>query len=114
MSGASGFFGAAWLAAASPLAHAADVATTSMRVGSMTLHRCAAPDAWCGNFSRPLDPAGVVAGEVPIYFEFYPHTGVGASQGTLVATEGGPGYPATLTRDAYLALYARCVRRATC
>ena len=72
----------------------------------MELHRCATPGAWCGNFRRPLDPAGVVAGELPIYFEFYPHTGVGAAQGTLVATEGGPGYPATGTRDAYLAMYA--------
>ncbi|MGH8254017.1 MAG: alpha/beta hydrolase [Steroidobacteraceae bacterium] len=72
----------------------------------MTLHRCATPDAWCGDFSRPLDPAGVVRGELPIYFEFYPHTSAGVSQGTLVATEGGPGYPATLTRDAYLAMYA--------
>jgi len=96
----------AWLAVLSPLAHAADVPSTSLRVGSMTLHRCATPDAWCGDFSRPLDPAGVVRGELPIYFEFYPHTSAGASQGTLVATEGGPGYPATLTRDAYLAMYA--------
>jgi len=106
VSSARRIYWAAWLVVASPLAHASEVASSSMRVGSMTLHRCVTPDAWCGDFSRPLDPDGAVAGSVPIHFEFYPHTGGGAPQGTLVATEGGPGYPATLSRDAYLALYA--------
>ena len=106
MNGLRGFFWAASLAAAAPLVHAANATPPSMQVGSMLLHRCATPDAWCGDFGRPLDPAGVVAGEIPIYFEFYPHTGAGTAHGTLVATEGGPGYPATLTRDAYLAMYA--------
>ena len=54
---------------------------------------------------RPLDPTGAVPGRISIYFEFYPHTGPGKSIGTLVATEGGPGYPATLSRDEYLALF---------
>ena len=43
---------------------------------------------------------------IPIYFEYYPHTASGSAAGTLVATEGGPGYPATESRDDYLSLYA--------
>jgi pimeloyl-ACP methyl ester carboxylesterase len=42
---------------------------------------------------------------VAIYYEFYRHRGRGKSVGTLVATEGGPGYPATGSRDDYLALF---------
>ncbi len=72
----------------------------------MTLHPCATAGAWCGSFVRALDPTGTISDQLPIYFEFYPRTGPGPSQGTLVATEGGPGYPATESRDEYLELYA--------
>ena len=54
---------------------------------------------------RALDPTGAVPGSVSIYFEFYRHSAPGSSRGTLVATEGGPGYPATESRDDYLALF---------
>ena len=73
-------------------------------VGSLTLRACA-HGAFCGHINRPLDPAGAVDGTIPIYFEFYPHTRPGPPQGALVATEGGPGYPATESRDDYLALF---------
>jgi pimeloyl-ACP methyl ester carboxylesterase len=46
-----------------------------------------------------------VAGTISIYFEYYPHTAAGRAAGTLVATEGGPGFPATESRDDYLALF---------
>lgn len=62
-------------------------------------------ERWCGRLERPLDPAGSVAGTIGVYFEYYPHTGAGAAAGTLVATEGGPGFPATDSRDEYLELY---------
>ena len=54
---------------------------------------------------RALDPSGVVAGTLPVYFEYYPHSAPGPATGTLVATEGGPGYPATESREEYLALF---------
>jgi pimeloyl-ACP methyl ester carboxylesterase len=79
--------------------------TDLLKVGSLTLHRCETAAPWCGSLSRPLDPAGVVPGTVSIYFEFYPHTGRAAPVGTLVATEGGPGFPATESRDEYLDLF---------
>jgi pimeloyl-ACP methyl ester carboxylesterase len=71
----------------------------------MTLERCVDAPAYCGRIERPLDPTGAIGGRISIYFEFYPHTAAGPSAGTLVATEGGPGYPATESREDYLALF---------
>jgi len=80
-------------------------AAVSRTVGSLVLHRCASAAPWCATLDRPLDPRGEVPGTVPVYFEYYPHTGAGPAAGTLVATEGGPGYPATDSRAEYLALF---------
>ncbi len=80
-------------------------AAAALKVGSLSLKRCAPVQGWCGRLERPLDPLGIVPGSVTVYFEYYPHSDAGASLGTLVATEGGPGYPATESRDSYLALY---------
>ena len=74
-------------------------------MGSVELRPCASAPGLCGKLDRPLDPTGAVPGHLSIYFEYYPHTAPGNTLGTLVATEGGPGYPATLSRDEYLALF---------
>src|SRR5207248_2410503 len=74
----------------------------TLKVGSLTLHRCETAAPWCASVVRPLDPSGAVPGTIPVYFEFYPHTEPGKALGTLVATEGGPGFPATESRDDYL------------
>ena len=75
----------------------------------MSLSLCAdvpaSPPAYCGRLERPLDPAGAQDGRLSIYFEVYPHSGPGKAVGMLVATEGGPGYPATQSRAEYLALF---------
>src|SRR5215469_9537060 len=84
---------------------AAGVSPGTLRVGSVTLQHCATVAPWCGTLERPLDPRGAVPGTIPVYFEYYPHTGRGPAAGTLVATEGGPGYPATGSRAEYLALF---------
>ena len=87
--------------------HAASAAAAAtLQVGLLTLQRCHTAAPWCGPVPRPLDPSGVVPGTLPIYFEFYPHTAAAAAAGMLVATEGGPGYPATDSREEYLALFA--------
>src|SRR6202162_1449029 len=78
---------------------------TTLRVGQMTLHRCASAAPWCGILMRALDPSGAIPGTIPIYFEYYTHSAAGPDAGTLVATEGGPGYPATGSRADYLALF---------
>jgi pimeloyl-ACP methyl ester carboxylesterase len=80
-------------------------ATDTLTVGQLTLHHCDSPAPWCGTLSRPLDPSGAVPGTVSVHFEFYPHSSPGAALGTLVATEGGPGYPATESRAEYLELF---------
>lgn len=74
--------------------------TATLKVGAVELHRCDTGAPWCGYLTRPLG-----ASAISIYFEFYPHTGDGKATGTLVATEGGPGYPATESRDEYLELF---------
>lgn len=75
-------------------------------VGSLPVHACRQGRAYCGDLDRPLDPTGIVPGRISIHFEFYPHRDTGAARGTLVATEGGPGYPATESRADYLHLFA--------
>jgi pimeloyl-ACP methyl ester carboxylesterase len=75
------------------------------RVGSLTLEACGERGAYCGSLDRALDPSGVLPDRIAIYFEFYPHSARAPATGTLVATEGGPGYPATGSRDDYLALF---------
>jgi pimeloyl-ACP methyl ester carboxylesterase len=80
-------------------------ARATLLVGSLELKPCPSVPAYCGNFDRPLDPTGAIPGRISIHFEYYPHAAAGKSAGTVVATEGGPGYPTTLARDDYLDLF---------
>jgi pimeloyl-ACP methyl ester carboxylesterase len=80
-------------------------------VGSIALKPCLNVPGLCGTLDRPLDPTGAIPGRISVHFEYYPHSGPGQPAGTLVATEGGPGYPATLSRDDYLALFKPLRRR---
>ena len=80
-------------------------ASPTLRVGQITLERCGRRAPWCAYLKRALDPRGAVPGDLAVYFEYYPHTGAVPAVGTLVATEGGPGYPATGSREEYLALF---------
>jgi len=89
--------------------YTASAAAPTLRMGAMTLTLCsdatAVRSAFCGRLERPLDAAAVQSGHLSIYFELYPHLGPGKAAGMLVATEGGPGYPATQSRSEYLALF---------
>ena len=67
---------------------------------------CGPDGRLCGILPRPFDPLGEVPGMLAIGFEFYRHRAGGPAHGVLVATEGGPGYPARESRADYLALYA--------
>ena len=80
-------------------------ARQTLLVGSVELRPCQSVPAYCGRLDRRLDPTGAVPGRISIYFEYYPHSGRDKALGTLVATEGGPGYSATESRDDYLALF---------
>jgi pimeloyl-ACP methyl ester carboxylesterase len=92
-------------AVASPAPGTPAAAPPTKRVGTLLLERCPDVAAYCGHLDRPLDPAGTIPGRISVHFEFYLHRKPGPAVGTLVATEGGPGYPATLSRDDYLDLF---------
>lgn len=76
-------------------------------VGTLSLHPCGDDVQYrCGALSRPLDSARRVSGTIPIGFTWLPHAHAGApSEGTIVAAEGGPGYPSGASRDAYRRLF---------
>jgi pimeloyl-ACP methyl ester carboxylesterase len=78
-------------------------------VGRLLLDPCPDLDgAWCGKLRVPFDRADPAAGTIPINFEWYPATQ--APVGTVVAMEGGPGYPSTGSRDYYLELFGALQR----
>jgi pimeloyl-ACP methyl ester carboxylesterase len=77
----------------------------TLQVGSLLLRVCGQGSAYCGDLDRPMDPTGAIPGRLSVHFEYYPRSESGKSAGTLVATEGGPGFPATESRDDYLALF---------
>ncbi len=74
-------------------------------VTSMRFMPCAISGARCGRLVRALDPSGRISGTLDIYFEYYVARGTNPKHEALVATEGGPGYPATESRDEYLRLF---------
>jgi hypothetical protein len=100
---------AALLAAAlvaGPLGPASAAAPKQLTVGRVKLHPCKdVPGAWCGHLRVPFDRHDPRAGTIPIGFEWYP-AGSRHAAGTIVAMEGGPGYPSTGSRDYYLELFA--------
>ena len=93
-------------AGATSVEGAAGTAGTAERVGSLALHRCdlgvAPAQAWCGSARVPLDYADLSDGRITIGFGWVPASG--RSVGTVVAMEGGPGYPSTGTAADYLAM----------
>ncbi|HSI48811.1 MAG TPA: alpha/beta fold hydrolase [Ideonella sp.] len=92
--------------AANPASALPDIAhgPDQIQVGNLTLERCQQV-AYCGRLDRPLDPTGAVPGTIAIRFELYRrHLADQPATGTFVAVEGGPGYPSSGTRSAYLRL----------
>ncbi len=77
-------------------------------VGSVGLHRCDFGNGYyCGSVRVALDPAGKVPGNIDIALAWLPHANRAArSSGTIVAVEGGPGYPSIASRFYYRDLYA--------
>ncbi|MGA8324837.1 MAG: alpha/beta fold hydrolase, partial [Candidatus Cybelea sp.] len=79
-----------------------------LRVGSVELHRCPFEGGYyCGALRVALDPAGRVPGTIDIAIAWLPQVNRAArNEGTIVAVEGGPGYPSIGSRSYYHALYA--------
>ena len=81
----------------------------TLRVGTLDLRSCGA-GAYCGELSRPLDPARPTGRRIDIAFRWYeaPKTPTGPP---IVAVEGGPGYPSTGTRVEYRGIFGPLVRQ---
>src|SRR5207253_37724 len=84
-----------------------------IQVGSLRLRRCKGVPAYCGAIIRSLDPSGAITRDtIKIGFQFYPHLNSSAQQlETIVAMEGGPGYPSTESRHSYIGLFRRLMDR---
>jgi pimeloyl-ACP methyl ester carboxylesterase len=69
--------------------------------------RPAVPDrARCGHITVPADPRRPTLGKQRVGFELYRRTDTSKpSLGTVMAQEGGPGYPSTGSRSYYLPLF---------
>ncbi len=91
-------------AVAAPVATPRATLAGGIRVGTLTLTRCHVEEApaWCGAVRVPLDRTDPTAGTIAVGFGWVPATG--RAQGTVVAQEGGPGYPSTGSAQDYLDL----------
>jgi pimeloyl-ACP methyl ester carboxylesterase len=66
-----------------------------IRVGSVTIPPCHASRlAWCTRINVPLDYRDPAAGHIKLGFQWYPATR-GHAVGTILAVQGGPGFPTT-------------------
>ena len=75
-----------------------------IRVGSVLIPPCKASRlAWCTTIRVPYDYFNRAAGTIGLGFRWYPATG-GPSSRTIVAVQGGPGYPTTDYAYAYRAM----------
>ena len=97
-SSASPDTGASPVSAARPAAAAQPGATAQrqpIRVGSVTIPPCKASRlAWCTRINVPLDYRDPAAGHIKLGFQWYPATS-GTAVGTILAVQGGPGFPTT-------------------
>src|SRR5206468_94028 len=79
---------------------------SEIQVGSLRLRRCKGVPAYCGAIIRALDPSGATRDTIKVGFQFYPHVSSSSPQlETIVAMEGGPGYPTTESRHSYIGLF---------
>jgi pimeloyl-ACP methyl ester carboxylesterase len=81
----------------------------ALRIGAMTLHQCRSgfPEhpAWCGSLPVPLDYSDPSAPMIDIGFMWFPASEP-APLPTIVAEEGGPGFPSTGSRSLYVPLFS--------
>ncbi len=84
----------------------------NVHVGSLTLHRCAnGYPGWCGSIRRALDPGLRGGPTIPIGFEWLPASHPGPAVGTVVAVEGGPGFPSSGSYVEYRRIFGPLLAR---
>ena len=83
-----------------------------LRVGSATLHPCSHGfPGWCGSIRRALDPGLRGGPTIPIGFEWLPASHRARALGTVVAVEGGPGFPSSGSYGEYRRIFGPTLRR---
>jgi len=83
------------------------IADPSVHVGSIKMTPCLGGDYYCGTLRVALDPAGQVPGSIDLAIAWLPHANRSVrAAGTIVAVEGGPGYPSIGSHSLYRGLYA--------
>ena len=90
------------------LALAGTARADTINVGSLTLRSCGS--SYCGELSRPLDPAEPTGRRIDIAFRWYRASKTPTGP-PIVAVEGGPGYPSTGTRVEYRGIFGPLVRQ---
>ena len=91
----------------------------TIQLGHETLHRCTlgvGRPTWCGHLRVPINPADAHSPRISIGFGWLPASQPTAASrpaadgSTVVAEEGGPGYPATGTAPDFGAMLGRVLR----
>jgi pimeloyl-ACP methyl ester carboxylesterase len=90
---------------------ASTLTTSTLTVGTLHLVPCdlgVGAATWCGSLRVPLDPTDAAAGTIRIGFGWVPAP---SPVGTVVAQEGGPGYPSTGTAPDFAAMLGPVLAR---
>jgi pimeloyl-ACP methyl ester carboxylesterase len=96
---------------ADPIAHAdrgpvAHADSATLRVGTVTLRRCTGGfPGFCGHIERPLDPGLKGTPQIPIEIDEVRARDHNPHDPTIVAVEGGPGYPSSGSYNEYLGTF---------
>ncbi len=77
-----------------------------IRVGTVLVRPCRGfPGAWCTKVAVPYDYSDAAAGTIRLGFLWYPATSGHATDGTILAVQGGPGYPTSQYAGQYQGIY---------
>ena len=82
-----------------------------LQLGSVTLHTCSGQrPGWCGSVRRALQPGLRGGPTIAVGFEWLPASVRRRSPGTIVAVEGGPGFPSTGSLVEYRGIFGPLLR----
>ncbi|MDQ6816727.1 MAG: alpha/beta fold hydrolase, partial [Actinomycetota bacterium] len=77
-----------------------------IHVGTLIVPSCRGfPGAWCTKISVPYDYSDPAAGAIRLGFLWYPATGGHATNGTILAVQGGPGFPTSSYASQYQGIF---------
>ncbi len=80
-----------------------------IRVGTVLIHPCSGfPQAWCTTIAVPYDYSDAAAGTIGLGFLWYPASS-GHATGTILAVQGGPGYPTSDYASQYRGVFGPAI-----